>query len=47
MLDSKSEIISFEDDVNIVSFLVKQELTMLTKVIAWEDYLMKKEYLSC
>ncbi len=34
MLDSKSEIISFEDDVNIVSFLVKQELTMLTKVIA-------------
>lgn len=34
MLDSKSEIISFVNDVNNVSFLVKQELTMLTKVIA-------------
>ena len=34
MLDSNSEIISFENDVNIVSFLVKQELTMLTEVIA-------------
>lgn len=34
MLDSKSNIISFEYDVNIVSFLVKQKLTMLTEVIA-------------
>lgn len=35
MLGSKSEIISFEDDVNNVNYSVKRMLIMLTKVIAF------------